>query len=234
LNPDLKAQKSSSFEVGIKGEVAEYKTKYLKNTLFEVAFYNTKIEDVIVPFVVDGDVYYRNAAVSKRTGVEVGFSSELVKGLTLKGSYAYQNFKYDEYLAGNIDSLGNETNEDYSGNVEASNPENFAAGEIMYQYTFAKKYTLYAKSSIQYVGGMFVDDANTDSLKTEAYTLINGQLGIDCNINNFRLIAYGGLNNIADQKYVAFININSANRDYYESGPRMNFFGGLTLAYMFK
>lgn len=234
MNPDLKAQKSTSFEVGIKGEVLDYKKDYFKNTLFEVAFYNTKIEDVIVPFVVDGDVFYRNAAVSKRTGVEVGLSSEIVRGLTLKGSYAYQNFKYDEYQAGNIDEFGNLTNVDYSGNIEASNPENFAAGEIMYQYTVAKKYTLYAKSSIQYVGGMFVDDANTDSLKTDPYTLWNGQVGIDCNLNKFRLIAYGGLNNILDKKYVAFININSANADYYESGPKMNFFGGLTLSYMFR
>jgi iron complex outermembrane receptor protein len=234
MNPDLKAQKSTSFEAGIKGEVSSLKKKYFKNTLFEISFYNTKIEDVIVPFVVDGDVFYRNAAVSKRTGLEVGFSSEVVKGLTLKGSYAYQNFKYDEYQAGNIDEFGNLTNVDYSGNIEASNPDNFAAGEIMYQYTIANKYTLYAKSSVQYVGGMFVDDANTDSLKTEPYTLVNGQVGIDCNFDKFRLIAFGGMNNITDKKYVAFININSANSDYYESGPKRNFFGGLTLAYMFR
>ena len=234
INPDLKAQKSTSFEIGIKGEVSGLKKKYFKNTFFEISFYNIKIEDVIVPFVIDGDVFYRNAAVSKRTGLEVGFNSELVKGLTLKGSYAYQNFKYDEYLAGNIDEFGNLTNVDYSGNIEPSNPDNFFTGELMYQYVIAKKYTLYAKSNIQYVGNMFVNDANTDSLKTEPYTLVNGQIGIDCDFNKFRLIAYGGLNNIADKKYVAFININSANRDYYEAGPKRNFFGGLTLAYMFR
>jgi iron complex outermembrane receptor protein len=234
MNPDLKAQKSTSFEVGLKGEVLGLKKKYFMNTSFEVAFYNTKIEDVIVPFVVDGDVFFRNAAVSKRTGLEVGLSSELIKGLTLKGSYAYQNFKYDSYLAGSIDAEGNLTNEDYSGNIEASNPDMFFTGELMYQHTIAKKYTLYAKTNIQYVGSMFVNDANTDSLKTESYSLINGQIGIDCNFDKFRLVAYGGLNNIADKKYVAFININSDRSEYYESGPVRNFFGGLTLAYMFR
>lgn len=234
INPDLKAQKSTSFEVGIKGEVSGLKKKYFKNTFFEVSYYNTKIEDVIVPFIVDGDVFFRNAAISKRSGLEVGISSELIKGLTLKGSYAYQNFKYDDYKAGNIDEFGVLTNVDFSGNTEPSNPEMFFTGELMYQHTIAKKYTLYAKSNIQYVGGMFVNDANTDSLKTESYTLVNGQLGIDCNFDKFRLVAYGGLNNIADKKYVAFININSDRSEYYESGPRRNFFGGLTLAYMFR
>jgi iron complex outermembrane receptor protein len=234
MNPDLKAQKSTSFEVGIKGEILSLKKKYLKNTFFEIAFYNTKIEDVIVPFVVDGDVFFRNAAVSKRTGLEVGVSSELVKGLTFKGSYTYQKFKYDSYMAGSIDGAGNITNEDYSGNIEASNPDMFFTGELMYQHTIAKKYTLYAKTNFQHVGAMFVNDANTDSLKTASYSLINGQIGIDCNFDKFRLVAYGGLNNIADKKYVAFININSDRSEYYESGPRRNFFGGLTLAYMFR
>jgi iron complex outermembrane recepter protein len=234
FNPDLKAQKSTSFEVGIKGEIAGLKKKYLKNTFFEVAFYHTKIEDVIVPFVVDGDVFFRNAATAKRTGLEVGVSSELVKGLTLKGAYTYQNFKYDTYLAGSIDQFGNLTNVVYSGNKEASNPGNFFTGELMYQHTIAKKYTVYVKSNIQHVGAMFVNDANTDSLKTSAYTLINSQVGVDCNFNNFRLVAYGGLNNIADKKYVAFINVNSDRNEFYEAGPRRNFFGGLTLAYMFR
>jgi iron complex outermembrane recepter protein len=235
MNPDLKPQKSTSFEAGIKGEVASFQKKYFKNTFFELSFYNTKIEDAIVPFVVDGDVFFRNAATVKRTGIEVGINSEVVKGLTLKGAFTYQDFKYDEYLAGTIDSAGALSNVNYSGNYEPSNPKMFISGEAMYQYTFSKKYTVYVKSNVQHVGKMFVNDANTDSLETEAYSLINAQLGIDLNFNKFRVIAYGGLNNITDQKYVAFININSdANKDYYEAGPKRNFFGGLTLAYMFR
>lgn len=220
INPDLKPQKSTSFEAGIKGEIASFKKKYFKNTFFEVAFYNTKIEDVIVPFVVDGDVFFRNAAVSKRTGIEVGLNSEVVKGFTLKGAFTYQDFKYDKYEAGTIDSAGNLTNVDYSGNI-VSNPKMFVSGEAMYQHTFAKKYTVYVKSSFQHIGDMFVNDANVDSLKTASYSLLNAQIGLDLNFNKFRLVAYGGLNNITDQKYVAFININSdANKDYYESGPK--------------
>lgn len=234
MNPDLKPQKSTSFEAGIKGEVLGIQKKYFKNTFFEISFYNTKIEDVIVPFVVDGDVFFRNAATAKRTGIEVGFNSELFKGLTLKSAFTYQDFKYDEYLAGSIDSAGTLTDVDYSGNIEPSNPKTIFSGELMYQHTFSKKYTVYVKSNVQNVGDMFVNDENTDSLKTAGYTLLNAQLGIDFNFDKFRLVAYGGLNNITDQKYVAFININSANQDFYESGPKRNFFGGLTLAYMFR
>lgn len=234
INPDLEPQKSTSFEIGIKGEVASFQKKYFKNTFFELSFYKTKIDDVIVPFVVDGDVFFRNAAIANRTGIEIGFNSEIVTGFSLRGAFTFQDFKYNEYQAGTIDSAGNLTNADFSGNYEPSNPKTFISGEAIYQHTFAKKYTFYVKSNAQYVGEMFVNDANVDSLKTAPYTLINGQIGVDMNFDKFRLIAFGGLNNLTDKKYVAFININSANFDYYESGPGRNFFGGLTLAYMFR
>lgn len=234
LNPDLKPQKSTSLELGIKGEIEGIRKKYFRNTFFEISFYRNKIEDVIVPFVVDGDVYFRNAAVSNRTGLEVGFNSEVIKGFSLSCSYAFQNFKYNKYLAGDIDSTGTLKEKDFSGNLEPSNPENFLTAEAKYQHTFAKRYTVYLKTNIQYTGSMFVDDANTDTLKTEAYTLLNAQLGLDITLNKFKFLVYGGINNIMDRKYVAFININSDRKEFYESGPRSNFFGGISLGYMFR
>lgn len=234
INPDLKPQKSTSFEVGIKGELEGIKNKFFKNTVFELVFYKTRIVDVIVPFIVEPDVFFRNAAVSNRTGVEFGLSTEIVKGLSLKTSYAHQNFRYDEYKAGVIDQIGNLTETDFSGKFEPSNPKDFMTGELQYQYTLKKNYTFYIKSSVQHVGEMFADDANSDSTKSAAYTLINAQAGIDMNINNFRILAYGGLNNIADKKYVAFINTNSDRFEYFEQGAKRNFFGGLTLVYMFR
>jgi iron complex outermembrane receptor protein len=234
LNPDLKAQKSTTFEAGIKGEILGIKYKYFRNTFFELSFYRTKIDDVIVPFVVDGDVYFRNAAISNRTGLEFGISSELIKGLKIKGSYAFQNFKYDSYRAGDIDSAGTLKEKDFSGNYEPSNPKNFLAGELEYQHNFGRRITVFIRSNIQHIGEMFVDDANTDSLKTQSYTLLNSQLGFVINLGNLKLTAYGGLNNITDKKYVAFININSDRKEFYESGPKRNFFGGLSIAYLLR
>ena len=233
LNPDLKPQKSSNFEVGIKGDLPDFKNEYFKNTFVELTFYHYKLEDVIVPFTVDNDVFFRNAATSNRTGLEAGLTSEIIKGLTLKAAYTYQNFKYDKYDAVSIDAQGNLSHEYFDGNTEPSNPDNFFSGEIGYRYTLKNDYTFFIKSNYQYIGGMFVDDKNTDSLKTKAYSLLNGQIGVDLTFGKFKLLAYGGVNNITDEKYVAFININSDRMEFYESGPRRNFFGALSLAYMF-
>jgi iron complex outermembrane receptor protein len=233
INPDINAQKSMNYEAGIKGDLPDLKKKFFNNTFVELTVFHNKIEDVIVPFTVDTDVYYRNAATSKRTGLEFGLTSEIVEGLTLKTAYTFSDFKYDEYKALTIDSAGGLHTEYFDGNTEPSNPKNLFSGELAYRYTLKKNYTFFIKGNYQYVGEMFVDDSNTDTAKTKAYNLVNGQLGVDFTFGNVKVLAYGGVNNITDEKYVAFININSNKGEFYESGPRRNFFGGFSIAYMF-
>jgi outer membrane receptor protein involved in Fe transport len=81
---------------------------------------------------------------------------------------------------------------------------------------------------------MFVNDQNVDSLKTASYSLLGAQLGGTFDIGDFRIVGYAGVNNLLDEKYVAFIQINSYRQEFYESGPRRNFFGGINIAYMFR
>jgi len=233
LNPDLKPQKSRHFEVGFKGSFAGLNNKYFTNTFIEVTGFYSNIKDVIVPYVVDNAVFFRNAAETNRTGLEAGFTTDVIKGLTLKGAYTYSHFKYDRYIARVIDASGQVSDQDFSGGFEPTNPKNYFSGEIMYKHSL-KNFTLFAKGNIQYVGEMFVDDRNTDSLKTEPYTLINAQIGVDVNLKHFRILGYAGVNNIADKKYVAFINVNSDRKEFYESGAPRNFFSGITLAYLLK
>jgi outer membrane receptor protein involved in Fe transport len=78
---------------------------------------------------------------------------------------------------------------------------------------------------------MYVDDANSD--KAEKYSLINLTLGFDMLFNRFNLLISGGMNNIADKKYVAFININSTSGRFYEGGEPRSYFLSVNLGYNF-
>lgn len=234
INPDLQAQKSTNFEGGIKGDLPSIKNKFLLNSFAELTFFHSKINDAIVPFTVDGTVYYRNAAVVKRTGLEFGLSTDIIKGLNLKTAYTYSDFKYDSYDSWNIDGSGNITSTNYSGKIEPSNPKHLLSIDLSYQHTFSKKYTFFVKANTQHIGEMYVDDFNTENLKTKSYNLLNGQIGFNFLFNNINIMLYGGLNNITNESYVAFIQINSDRGEYYESGARRNFFSGLTIGYVFN
>lgn len=234
INPDLNAQNSKNFELGFKGDLPNRSSNIFRNTFFDMTFFNTKIDNAIIPFTVDGTAYYRNAATVTRTGFEIGANTEIAKGLKLKGAYTFSDFIYDTYTARSIDSKGQVSDEDYSGNKEPANPENLISGELSYEHVFARKYTVFVKGNVMNVSSMFVDDKNVDSMKTEAYTLIGTQLGLACDFYNFRILAFAGLNNITDKKYVAFIQLNSDRQEFYESGPRRNFFSGINFTFTFN
>lgn len=234
LNPDLQPQSTVSYELGYKGEIINPRSKIFPNTFIELSLFDTKIDNAIVPFTVDGNVYFRNAATVKRTGLEFGVNSEITNGLNLKAAYTYSNFRYGNYEARSIDAQGNISDADYSGNKEPSNPDNNFSAEISYQYIYKKNYTFFAKGTIMSVGSMFVDDRNLEKYKTQSYTILGSQIGTNMNFNNFRIMAFAGLGNITNEKYVAFIQINSDRLEFYEAGIPYNFFGGINLSYIFN
>ncbi|HMS32986.1 MAG TPA: TonB-dependent receptor [Ignavibacteria bacterium] len=234
INPDLQPQNTVSYELGYKGEIINKKSKLFPTTFIELSVFDTKIDNAIVPFTVDGNVFFRNAAEVKRTGVEFGVNSQIVAGLNLKAAYTYSNFRYGDYISRSIDATGNIVDEEYSGNKEPSNPDNNFSAELAYQYIYKKNYTFFAKATVQSIGSMFVDDRNLEEYKTQSYTLLGSQLGTNMTFKNFSLMAYAGLGNITNEKYVAFVQVNSDRLEFYEAGIPYNFFGGINIFYVFN
>ncbi len=234
INPDLQPQNTVSYELGYKGEIINKRSRLFPTTFIELSVFDTKIDNAIVPFTVDGNVFFRNAAEVKRTGVEFGVNSQIVTGLNLKASYTYSNFRYGNYISRSIDATGNIVDEEYSGNKEPSNPDNNFSAELAYQYVYKKNYTFFAKATVQSIGSMFVDDKNLEEYKTQSYTLLGSQLGTNITFKNFSLMAYAGLGNITNEKYVAFVQVNSDRLEFYEAGIPYNFFGGINLSYVFN
>lgn len=234
INPDLQPQNTVSYEIGYKGEIINKRSNVFPTTFIELSIFDTKIDNAIVPFTVDGNVFFRNAATVKRTGVEFGVNSQIVSGLNLKAAYTYSDFRYGDYISRSIDATGSIVDEEYTGNKEPSNPDNNFSAELSYQYVYKKNYNFFAKATVQSIGSMFVDDKNLEIYKTQSYTLLGSQIGTNMTFKNFSLMAYAGLGNITNEKYVAFVQVNSDRLEFYEAGIPYNFFGGINLSYVFN
>jgi len=235
LNPDLEPQKSNNFELGIKGNLVYRGTKFFNNVYFEATFFNTIIEDEIVPFEVYGDVFFRNSAKTNRRGLEVGGNVEIIQGLNLKTAYTYSDFKYDEYIARTIeDSSGVIVTRDreFSGKIVPSVPEHNFSIDLSYQHKVTKNVTAFIKGNYRYVSNMFADDGNT--AENDSYDILNTSAGLDLQFNRFNVLLSGGVINIFDKIYSAFININSTKKQYYEAGEPRNYYTSLRLGYIFN
>lgn len=235
LNPDLKAQKSRNFELGIKGNIMRREEEFARMMHFEATFFNIRIRDEVVPFDVSGDVYYRNAGETDRTGLELGTTVHLYKGLRFKGAYTLSDFVYDSYTARTVeyDSLGNAVPLDrsFAGNAAPSVPKHHVALELAYEHPFTESITGFIKGNYTGVSGMFVDDENSD--KSAGYQLYNTSIGLDMQVGRFNVLASGGVSNLANKTYIAFININSDRKEFFEAGEPRNAYFGVNLGYQF-
>jgi iron complex outermembrane receptor protein len=232
LNPNLNAQKSKNYEIGIKGNIRNPEAQLFNNMSFEATFFNILIEDEIIPFEVYGDVFFRNAAKTTRNGVEVGASVDVVEGLNLQASYTFSDFTYDENIALTIDENLDTTSQNFAGNYAPSVPQHNLFFAAAYNHMFTPNITGFIRGSVRYVSGMYVDDANSD--KTDDYTTLNAGIGLDMVFGKFNILLSGGVNNISDLVYAGFVNINSSNGRYYEAGEPRNFYGGINFGYAFN
>ncbi|MBS1494104.1 MAG: TonB-dependent receptor [Bacteroidetes bacterium] len=231
LNPDLTAQKSLNFEIGIKGTLQNERRELFKKTYFTATLYNSRVDDEIVPFVLSDKVFFRNAAKTNRTGVEIGLKNELVDGLEVVSNYNYAFFKYTDYVARIYDINGNITDENYGGNILPSFPRHIVNLILSYKYRVNKKITILAQADGDYIDKMFVNDKNSE--ETGSYSYFNSLLGVTAEFDKFNLLFSLGLNNIFDRQYVGFVNINDSNGRYYELGQPRNFYSGLNIEYKF-
>lgn len=233
LNPDLQPQRSRNFELGVKGSIMAEERDFFRKAFFEVTFFNTRIDDEVIPFEVLGDVYFRNAAQTNRTGLEFGLDAELLYGLRLRTAYTFSDFTYDSYVARSMDfdSLGNLVVLDrrYSGNVVPSVPKHNFSISLAYTRVLHENITGFIKTHFIAVSGMYADDLNSE--RTEGYRIVNISGGLDLVFDRFNLLLTGGINNLTNRTYIGFININSSQKEFYEAGEPRNSYGSITLGY---
>jgi iron complex outermembrane receptor protein len=229
LNPDLKPQYSKNFEAGTKGTVMN-DGELFSRTKFELVYFNTTIQDEIIPFSIGSGVYFRNAAQTFRSGIELGTSTEIIRGLTYNLAYTYSNFTYDSYVARTFNAAGDTiTDRMYSGNVVPSVPKHNVMTSLAFQRPVADQITAFVKVNFNFVSGMYVNDEN--SARSGDYQLVGATAGSDITLDRFNILFSGGINNVFDKSHIAFININSDRKEFFESGEPRNYFVSLNLGY---
>lgn len=229
LNPDLKPQYSQNYEVGSKGSVM-MDGEFFRQNRFEIVYFNSTIQDEIVPFTIGSGVYYRNAAETHRSGIEFGLSSEIMRGLQLKTAYTFSDFSYNKYVARTINASGDTiTDKIFTGKIVPSVPEHNFSASLRYQHAVLDNVTGFVKANYSYVTGMYVNDENSD--RSGDYQIVNGTIGTDIVLGKFNILVSAGINNIFNKQHVAFININSDRREYYESGEPRNYYCSINFGY---
>ena len=228
INPDLKPQKSNNFELGIKGNIRNEENEFMKKIIFEVTYFNYLIEDEIIPYVINLKTFFRNAAKTRRTGIEIGFMSEPFEETELVINYTYTNFFYEDYKA-IIFNPGGSIIEDYKNNRVPSVPQHIINFIVVKELEFSPNISGLLIWDCDYISRMYVNDKNSE--RTPDYFYANIMAGITIDLDHYSITAFAGGSNIFDKRYVSFININDFNGRYYETGEPRNIYAGLNFSY---
>lgn len=109
-NPDLLPEEAKNIEIGVRGSLFDSMLKY------DVALYDTKIENMIVTEDIAGDETYVNAGEVEIKGVETSLSFQPVDFLRFDAAHTYAKNKYLDYKA------SSDLDDDYSGNYLSYSP----------------------------------------------------------------------------------------------------------------
>lgn len=229
LNPDLNPEKSYNFELGIKGNVINSESEFMRKVFFDITFFDYLVENEIVPYLIFQDTYFRTANKTRRVGLESGITTEPFEGIEFTVNYTWTNFKYDLYKTVlNTDS--GPRNADFSGNKVPAIPTHSVNVILNYEFELSDDISGLLQWDCDYFSKMYANDSNSEY--APGYFYGNVMAGVNVKLNNYKITGYVGLRNIFDKKYIGFVNINDYLGRYYEPGEPRYFYMGLNFSYL--
>jgi len=208
INRDLRPQRSTTYETGIKGAAAI-------GLRYDVSLFATSVVDELIPFDIpasNGRRYFRNAGRTSRRGLEVGLAG--ARGpVELGAAYTYANYRFRDFT---VDTAR------HAGNRIPGIPRQLLQGSAVLRTSLA---TLVTEATV--ADRMFVNDANSDS--APGYAVFNARLNTGTSIGRTGTGLTLGVNNLLNRRYAASVSVNAAAGKYFEPGVGRAVFLGVSL-----
>ena len=208
INSDLKPQRSTTYEVGVKGVGTE-------GWQYDAALFATSVRDELVPYDIPGGAgrrYFRNAGRTSRRGLELG-TGAVVGAVQLGAAYTYASYRFVDFT---VDTSR------YAGNRIPGIPTQTFQAAATVRGFFGTLVTEAALAS-----RMFVNDANSES--APGYGIFNARLlrsvALRSSIGEVTL----GAQNLFNTKYVSSVSVNAAGGKFYEPGSKRSLYISISL-----
>lgn len=182
-----------AYEIGAKNYFRDAKLR-----LNVAAFYYDYSDIQVFTFSNVGNValtVLTNAADATIWGLEGDASWQPLDGLTLSGSIAYLNSKFNRFDA----AFGNG---DFSGNRTALTPEFSAAGHADYEQDIGSRLSGRIGGGFSYKSRVFSDPSNTAPLSQPGYAIFDASISLGDKDDRWRVSVFA--ENLTDEYYFPY------------------------------
>ena len=208
INRDLKPQKSTTYEVGVKGVAAT-------GLQYNASLFATGVHDELIPYDIPasgGRRYFRNAGRTSRRGAELG-AGVAVRSLELGAAYTYTNYRFTDFTVDTAHYAGNRIPGIPRQTLQASAALRAGAATLVTETTLADK--------------MAVNDANSES--SPGYAIFNARIVTSAALGRSGAELTLGAQNLFNTRHVSSVSVNAAGGKFYEPGSKRSIYLGLTL-----
>jgi iron complex outermembrane recepter protein len=206
---DREAERSLTYEIGAKGALGD-------RLLYEVTLFDIRVNDVLVPFGVNGDQFFRNAGEVHRRGVELAFSARLAPGWTARTSYTYADYRYRDF---------DKDASDLDGNREPNVPMHAVGAELRYDSPRG----MFAVLALRHFSDLEVDDENRN--ESDGATLGEVRVGYRYQRGALSVEPFVSLRNLSGARYDGTTRPNAAAGRFFEPAPERQIFAGAELRF---
>lgn len=222
LNFGLQPAKSDNYEIGVKSRI-----QGLGNITAAVFRTNTESE-IVTLSNVGGRSTFQNAGGTRRQGLELEWSTELARSLSLQAAYTALDAKYSNgFLSCTATPCATPTVPVQSGNKIPGVARNILNAALAYAPAQGWRGGVEAR----YVGRAYVNDQNSDA--TSGYVVANLSVGYLLPVGGWQLTSFARIDNLFDRKYAGSSILNEGNGRYFEPAPGRTWLVGLNAAYQF-
>jgi iron complex outermembrane receptor protein len=215
---DLQPEYGWNIEGGLKGSAAKNRFQ------FDASVYSFDLQHAIVQQTDStGAGYFVNAGGTKQNGIEIWFNAYLVRNndrfinsIAFANSYAYQPYKFNNYISGT---------KNYSGNHLTGVPKNVNVSTLD-MYT---RPGIYLTANFNFTSSIPLNDAN--DVYADSYKLFQLKLGYKKQFFRSSLDLYFGVDNLLNETYSLGNDLNAAGGRYFNPAPKRNYFGGVRFSW---
>ena len=212
LNFGLRPSISRHREVGTKMSLGDFGR--ITAALFQVDV----SDELVVASNFGGRAIFRNAAQTRRRGLEVGWQGKLSRALEATVAYTYLEARFKQpFTTGTPPAIATVP----AGNRLPGVPASSLYGEVVWRDAATG---FHAGVEVKHSGRVYVDDSNSES--AAAYTVFNARIGFEQRARQWRFTEFVRVDNVADRNYVGSVIVNEGNRRFFEPAPGRNFLVG--------
>jgi len=222
FSSNLNAEQALNFELGTRNKLSNW-------LRYEVLVFTNTISNAILPQTLDGDQsVFTNGGEIKQEGLEAQINLNIpceeiswLSSLVYSSNYAYLSSRF----AGSAEILGLPTNK-------------FIPGVPVHRWNQQLSLNVLDRFNLrvahQWFDQIALNDENT--VFTPSYHLVNLYLAYSFEMEKLALSVdvFGGVNNVLDEFYFDFLQVNAGFGRYYNPAPPRNEFAGLRVKWIIK